>query len=1569
MVSNGTPLGQMVIQLDLDSTKVGDAMTRVKNQLRNFEKQIKAQKGLSDYYKTGGEAAKAFAKQKEVLNKAIQTQSQVLQKLKKSYDDEIAANGEMSKKAQRLAGHIEDGNAKLARFAIELQEVAKHSYLASSKLNAFGDKMLNFSRGAQKIENGLNTVSQRTQALSLAIFGGMALSAKAAMDFESAFTGVTKTVDETASMTYGRLATGIREMAKELPSSAAEISKVAEVAGQLGIKADDVLAFTRVMIDMGNSTNLSAEDAAVAIAKFQNIVQMAPGDVSRLGSVIVHLGNNMATTERDITDMGLRLASTGKLVGLTEPQIMALAATLSAVGMEAEAGGSAMSRVMQKLNTAVAEGEEKLSSYAAVAGMTAEEFAQTWKTKPTVAITEFLKGMGRVKDAGGDVTQTLKDLGVNSIREIDSLQRLAGAGNLLTEALEHANEAWSEGDKLSIEAQKRYETTASKMEIAKNKVTDLAITLGGPLLDAFLDILDASEPIIDDISEMAKKFSELDKGTQRSIINMALMVGAISPVSKAMSSVVGTVSDLTGGIGNLAKKLANIDADKAGSLAIQGIGDAAIGTNTNLGSLVSTASILGSTPTWGVVLGGAVLAALGYIAVEATNAENRTKLWGTEVNKVQAGELTQLKEKVDDTTKSMELFADGAVEDIKEVEKSVKDLTDSIIALTDEELAKDIELAEKLGLSESVVNVLKQNADKSKTYVQQLSSDILAIYQKHGNDHSKLNAEERAMVNDHMNAMIQEQLRIQGYGKEEQLAIIRAMNGEVSQLNDTQLRKAIETTKTWMADEKTLYLQRKEDLIQLRDSITGTDEDSVQARREINEQLLALESEYTAKMESFQERYIRLRRQTYEADKEAFVNAGKTAEEFDALLAEELKGYGITLEEFKRLSLNATEEIGRNYKLLGKEVVGMTEEARQANQQWRALIWDEQKADLKTNAPEEIQKALAAEGGWEKLEFILKNATIESNAKQMIADALIASGQWDSLQPEQKELVVKGDKVLETIYLSKENLEAWNSIPLETKQLLMESEQFMSDSKLAEEVLQAWNEMSPETKRFISESEGFKTDVQVAIDKILEWNRTSPIEKYLLAKDRVEREALEKLDEWNSLPIELKELLLKTEAFMSDSQKAKDILIAWQEMPNAEKKLLLKDEEFLSSAETAIKKIEEWNSLSPIDKYLRTKDEVTDTALQKIQDWNAVEPKVQELFLNDERFTSNLENARYAIFNWNNTDPKVQELFANNEFFMADAGAAMRLLEIWNTMDPKVQELLLNNEIFMANSDLAMQVLYKWDSYSPKMKELIAQDLTGHATESAQGRIDRVLQYKPIDIIAVDETNPATSSATHNVNAIYQFNPIAINAQDNASWIAENVRNQIYSIPTERTTVLRVVRVGEHNPMDGPAATAFTGTNYHPGGLALVNDQIGPMYKELITLPTGESFIPKGRNVLLDLPRGTKVLNASRTLNLMEKIGVKSYAQGVGYPEDARIFKDIERYNAQNAKNTVVVSSNDTASVKLLREILNVLKAIEDKDVDGVGDVYLGSDKVGSIIDRYQKNNEWLMNSMRGVST
>ena len=158
-----------------------------------------------------------------------------------------------------------------------------------------------------------------------------------------------------------------------------EIAEVAEAAGQLGIEKENLLAFTRTMIDLGESTNLTSEEAATALAKFANITNMEAQYYDELGSVIVNLGNNFATTEADIAAMATRLASAGELAGFSESQIMAMSTAMSSVGIEAEAGGSAMSKMIKNVQVAVETNGKSLKKYASVAGMSVNELRKPLK--------------------------------------------------------------------------------------------------------------------------------------------------------------------------------------------------------------------------------------------------------------------------------------------------------------------------------------------------------------------------------------------------------------------------------------------------------------------------------------------------------------------------------------------------------------------------------------------------------------------------------------------------------------------------------------------------------------------------------------------------------------------------------------------------------------------------------------------------------------------------------------------------------------------------------------------------------------------------------------------------------------------------------------------------------------------------------------------------------------------------------------------------------------------------------------------------------------------------------------
>lgn len=62
--------------------------------------------------------------------------------------------------------------------------------------------------------------------------------------------------------------------------------------------------------------------------------------------------------------------------------------------------------------------------------------------------------------------------------------------------------------------------------------------------------------------------------------------------------------------------------------------------------------------------------------------------------------------------------------------------------------------------------------------------------------------------------------------------------------------------------------------------------------------------------------------------------------------------------------------------------------------------------------------------------------------------------------------------------------------------------------------------------------------------------------------------------------------------------------------------------------------------------------------------------------------------------------------------------------------------------------------------------------------------------------------------------------------------------------------------------------------------LGIVNDQKGSTYKEMIVPPHGKPFIPEGRDVVLPLEKGTKIMPANQTKSFLEEL--PHFASGIG---------------------------------------------------------------------------------------
>lgn len=466
---------------------------------------------------TGNESA-------DMKNKLLAKQLQI-DKTSASLEKQTAKLNELSGALEEAGVNTDDLSHSSEQLSGKIDTLKKKQGEAADKAMTFGDKA----------GQAFNQVHEAIVAAGIAvalkeIYEYFASCAQASMDFESAITGVAKTTDLTDEE-LAAMSDSIKALSTEIPATTEEIAAVAESAGQLGIQKDALLDFTEIMTMLGTATNMTADEAATALARFANITGMATDNYGRLGSVIVDLGNNFATTESEIVAMGTRLASAGKLAGLTEPEIMALAAAMSSVGIEAEAGGTSMTQTLNAIEKAVAKGGDDLAEFARIAGMSSEEFSSAWKNDAMSALTSFIGGLGKLDEQGESTVLVLEDLGLTGIRQSNMLKALGLAADQMTGAVNTANTAWQQNTALTNEANKRYATAQSRLTMMQNAYNNLKVAIGDAYTPALSEAYGVGTKVLNEIT----KFVQANPGVVAAITGLSTALGAAAVAAAAFA--------------------------------------------------------------------------------------------------------------------------------------------------------------------------------------------------------------------------------------------------------------------------------------------------------------------------------------------------------------------------------------------------------------------------------------------------------------------------------------------------------------------------------------------------------------------------------------------------------------------------------------------------------------------------------------------------------------------------------------------------------------------------------------------------------------------------------------------------------------------------------------------------------------------------------------------------------------------------------------------------------------------------------------------------------------------------
>lgn len=1530
-MANGKPLGNMIIKLDLDSSAFSKGLAGAKNAVNH---QMKAMKSQMQVMNSSGNSLGALQAKYNGLGGVLQANEKQVELLTKAYKDSFDSNGNATASTAKYANQLNQATARSASYESQMKttvgQIARMKVETegiTGKLKANSDVLINSGKKIEAFGKGVSGIgSALTVGVTAPIVAGATAVTSAAISWESAFAGVKKTNDEVVDSngnvvySYSDLEKGLRDLATKLPASHQEIANVAEAAGQLGIKTENVVSFTKTMIDMGESTNMSAETAATSLARLANITKLPQDKFSNLGAAIVDLGNNFATTESEITEMALRLAGAGSQIGLSQGDILGLSAALSSVGIEAEMGGSAISKVMVNMQVAAKTGlgqmedltaktgktrrelelmssnsskdfkdlagsigmtasemtgimkaSSNLENFGKIAGMSAQDFKKAFEEDAIGAIGKFIEGLGNAESQGTSAIEMLDEMGISEVRLRDSLLRAGNASDLFKDAVKRSNKAFGDNVALTDEANKRYETTESKLKMLKNEAVDAAIDLGGPFVDALRDGLNVSKPLIKNLGNMAKAFSAMSDDQQRNIIKWVGLAAAAGPALKLLGTGTSVIGKVTSTTGRLTKSLVDLAAKAAekkamdafassvttaGAAAAKTAGAGGVGGLTTalgktagaattaagssgIGAVTTSLGLLGPALLGVVGVGGAL--ALGYGAwktfgEEAWNSSQRVKEWGSDVGSQVDSTLDTVKEKTNETSGQFGLMVQGFDQDTGPMVKNFE----TIGATIESSLTKKVEGLDNLlkNLPGTVTDSMKEIVENEKEMnqsalekIQENNDRIKEIREKASKEHRDISVAEAQMISDLSKNTAEQYVNTLDVSAEQRKAILNSMTGDVSQASKEQ-------AETWLkslgeqrnASQNHTAQMRKEQEKWLKDWGYNLDGEFAQKYLaewdKIND---ATTDGFDSQIAAIVEKYPELADKIHLATGEVIAASANTSQ--------------YLIEDNQKLLDNAgymADKLAENAKKNADTLKWVAKEGTDGAKEWNSLELLDKEGNVKTNAPEIIKEASKNITTWNNLKMVLHDANIDSNAKKMIGEAAIANDLWRGMAWEDKEAVLQ-DEFSINVYKALESSGKWDELDFEQKKAVLYSN---TPEVMAETLfnLGLWNDYQPEIKNLNAKNYDFLQTLSKSEEKLKIWNET---------------------------PVDIKELFAKNTDFLNKIFSSEEKLNLWNSIPDSEKKLLADNMDFLTKISTSKETLNQWNQLPTDQKNILANNE---DLLNKIfaseesfNAWKAIPDPIKRMLGDNVDILTKVKDGTISIEDYNkNVLPLLKKLFGDNSSLTGAVGDASAAIDNYN------KNVFLNDKTAV-----------------------------GH-----------------------DEASQAAKDAFEAFNIFQTKIPDKITKTVSADFI-------------------------------GPMPNA-KGTNFHPGGAAMVNDQKGPTYEELITLPSGEAFIPKGRNVVLDLPRGSKVLNATKTKRLVPK-----YADGIG---------NITTVSSTLNLDALILAINELTTVLRTQLMAGTTNAKDTKlsDETKVADPII-PDSLSEKSDQYLGiGAQWLTNLMNG---
>ncbi len=1420
-------LGRIAIEMDLKDSKFRTNLQGTNKAVRNAMSEMKANMAVVSQ---AGSKYDILATKQRGLNRVIEAQKNQLQALKNQYEGSITKSGEWTNATANYAKKYNDASAKVAQLNKQLVANAQQMEIVRTKTMGITGKLNSFGEGAVKAGERLKGIGKTmTGTVTTPIVAGFTYAAKSAIDFNSQIQAMGPLLTNGGTVTakykaqLEQLSASSMKWSKQYGVSTTNINEGMSEMIKRGYTAQQTLG---AMPSVLNAAKASGDDfntvmsvSTATLEQFGLKVNSTSGmlkNTQRVTDTLTYVSNATAAGFQDLGEAMTYVGPTAHSANISLEQTAAALGIMSNRGIEGSVAGTALRGALTRL---MKPSKQNAAAFKEM-GINVGDFKKGTLTLPGIIdkIKKNTAGWTAEQRASAIATAfgTEAQAGMNAL--------IAAGGDELREYTEGAKKASGTTKKI---ADQLNNTEKAKLERFKQSVHVLAIEIGQKLLPALT-------PTIEKASDWIDAFSKMDSSTQQMIVKAGLFAAAIGPMSMLIGGILKPLGMLTQGTVKIIgffrawKAGASVSAStgiatsafEVGSGAVGRFGAKAAAGKASLALLGESAGSAGMAINLlnPYVLGTVAAVGLGVAAwklwgEKAYESAERTKKWGSDIGADADQAATKFKNYSTEASTALDDTASKAETNAKRINDAFDGMVKTVEDSTAKQKKQLSDLAKSIGGSAG--DIIKEEAKKtdeankkSLSKLKDYNKQVHNITKEAKDKNVALTQEQRDQITNIQTKMAEEQVKTLNLSADQQEQVLKAQLDQTNGMTKKQLQAMTDAVSDAMRKEEDIYLDKQK---KIKNS-------SVLSTKEKNKALEALEDDHINNLNQLGI---------------GFINAEKKRGKSRQEILEDLWNWaGLTEKEASKVYDAYDKAQKKSSSAVVKISEDMKKNVRKAADSWNDLVLDPKTGKLKTNAQEEVNKAVGSSKQWNKIKLLLKEGKLSTNAKEMVAKATVENGKWDTLSWKEKYALIKTKGGANLVKLL-EKSGRWNDLSIEAKEAIINSK---GQDDLVKSLQQAgvWNQLDLKELKAIFGTKG-QDKINEALLQGGQWNNLSLDEKIVQVSSKGGKDLVKMLDDsgqWNRLSIETKEAIVNAKG-QNELDQVTSKYKVWQGLP-------------VSDLKTVI---------------------VQDLASGKI------------------------DQARSTLEAWKRDNPG----------------------------EAKTTEA----------RDLASQVL----NYSKKSVDDYRNSHTGptkvaRGQDSASGSMNNAKN-------SVDNYKRSSTGGTKVAKAV-----------DHASGPAKSAYDAVSAFSRLKDHTVNMITNFISKHVKGNAK----GTNYHPGGLMMVNDQPGPVFREMVQFPSGETFIPQGRNVMFDAPRGSKVLTASKTARRFP--GLKQYAQGTEL--EPKLMSNMRYLNARDlvvsSDSSGVVVNNNQADISKLEAKFDTMIELMQALLQKPSDVLMNGQKVGELV-------------------